>query len=297
MDKIKTASGLRFRTEGMVETPLPVAYDANATPGATVLGSDGATYVSKRSVAIGTYQWDKNLTQSGDGTVAVNITNWSTGNLGLVVSGFQAPGTTPSTLLPGRIGIMPGVEPEAPGTGVGQFGLDAEKINSRLEFLSREALTTNNNINRPVRIAVFASAPGWTTDSKPSILAFQVAPLGVPASGIPPRRFEIYPDGSTRINGNSSRQLTVTATGQVQIGNTTGTEQLSVTGNIQLTSTTNSFMVGSNAVVGSRKTGWAAATGTATRSTFDTSTATTAELAERLKALIDDLTTHGLIGA
>jgi len=36
-------------------------------------------------------------------------------------------------------------------------------------------------------------------------------------------------------------------------------------------------------------TGWVAATGTATRSTFDTTTVTLPELAERLKALIDDL--------
>lgn len=42
--------------------------------------------------------------------------------------------------------------------------------------------------------------------------------------------------------------------------------------------------------------GWAAATGTATRSTFDTTTVTTAQLAERLKALIDDLITQCLIG-
>lgn len=49
-------------------------------------------------------------------------------------------------------------------------------------------------------------------------------------------------------------------------------------------------------VLGTRRTGWTAATGTATRTTFDTSTVTTAQLAERLKALIDDLTTHGLIG-
>ncbi|NBW14597.1 MAG: hypothetical protein EBR82_42020 [Caulobacteraceae bacterium] len=34
---------------------------------------------------------------------------------------------------------------------------------------------------------------------------------------------------------------------------------------------------------------WAAATGTATRTTFATSTVTTAQLAERVKALIDDL--------
>lgn len=50
-------------------------------------------------------------------------------------------------------------------------------------------------------------------------------------------------------------------------------------------------------VLTTRQTGWAAATGTATRSTFDTTTVTTAQLAEHVKALIDDLITHGMIGA
>lgn len=51
------------------------------------------------------------------------------------------------------------------------------------------------------------------------------------------------------------------------------------------------------AIIGTRKTGWAAATGTPTRTTFATGSVTTAQLAERVKALIDDLISHGLIGA
>jgi hypothetical protein len=50
-------------------------------------------------------------------------------------------------------------------------------------------------------------------------------------------------------------------------------------------------------VLQTRRTGWAAATGSATRTAFDTTTVTTAQLAERVKALLDDLITHGLIGA
>lgn len=46
-----------------------------------------------------------------------------------------------------------------------------------------------------------------------------------------------------------------------------------------------------------RRTGWAAATGTATRTTFATSSVTTPQLAERVKALIDDLIAHGVIGS
>lgn len=50
-------------------------------------------------------------------------------------------------------------------------------------------------------------------------------------------------------------------------------------------------------VVTSRRTGWGAPTGTPTRTTFATGSVTLPQLAERVKALIDDLTTHGLIGA
>ena len=49
-------------------------------------------------------------------------------------------------------------------------------------------------------------------------------------------------------------------------------------------------------VVAPRVTGWTAPTGTATRTTFATPTVTLPQLAERVKALIDDLTAHGLIG-
>jgi len=55
--------------------------------------------------------------------------------------------------------------------------------------------------------------------------------------------------------------------------------------------------VGANQVLSARKTGWGAPTGTPTRTAFDTTTVTLPQLAERLKALIDDLALHGLIGA
>lgn len=57
------------------------------------------------------------------------------------------------------------------------------------------------------------------------------------------------------------------------------------------------WMVNATKVVGARVTGWTAATGTAERTTFDTATVTTAQLARKVKALIDDLLAHGLIGA
>ncbi|HEU4956925.1 MAG TPA: hypothetical protein VFT40_04790 [Sphingomicrobium sp.] len=79
-----------------------------------------------------------------------------------------------------------------------------------------------------------------------------------------------------------------------------GLEQCSVgPGGFDTASNTKVYKVNGVQVAGPRKTGWATATGNATRSTFDTSSVTLTQLAERVKALIDDLhgaAGHGLIG-
>jgi hypothetical protein len=49
-------------------------------------------------------------------------------------------------------------------------------------------------------------------------------------------------------------------------------------------------------VVGPRVTGWTAWTGTATRTSVATGSATVQNCAEAIKALVDDLIAHGLIG-
>lgn len=67
------------------------------------------------------------------------------------------------------------------------------------------------------------------------------------------------------------------------------------TGGLNLGNTRTVSVAGTQ-VITSRRTGWGAPTGTATRTTFATGTVTTAQLAERVKALIDDLISHGLIG-
>jgi hypothetical protein len=59
------------------------------------------------------------------------------------------------------------------------------------------------------------------------------------------------------------------------------------------------YKVGGTKIIGTRKTGYTnAITGTANRATsYDTSSITLVQLAQRVKALQDDLTSHGLIGA
>lgn len=69
-----------------------------------------------------------------------------------------------------------------------------------------------------------------------------------------------------------------------------------LTGDLNVTT---DYKLNGTKVVGARRTGWSTATGTATRTGFDTATVTLPQLAERVKALIDDLhgsAGHGLIG-
>lgn len=76
-----------------------------------------------------------------------------------------------------------------------------------------------------------------------------------------------------------------------------GTEvaRFNAAGNFVL-ATGKTIIIGAAQVVGPRGLTYGAPTGTATRTTFATSTVTLPLLAERVKALIDDLRTHGLIG-
>lgn len=69
-------------------------------------------------------------------------------------------------------------------------------------------------------------------------------------------------------------------------------------GNLNLA--TGDIQIGGTRVVGARKAGWSVATGTATRTTFDTATVTLPQLAERVKAIVDDLHAtagHGMFGS
>jgi hypothetical protein len=84
-------------------------------------------------------------------------------------------------------------------------------------------------------------------------------------------------DFSLGANGSVQRTLTVTPTAWAFAGTR--------------------IDLGATQILTTRRTGWEAPTGTATRTTFATANVTTANLAQRVKALIDDLMAHGIIGA
>lgn len=77
-------------------------------------------------------------------------------------------------------------------------------------------------------------------------------------------------------------------------GSVGGLASLAVAGDADVSG---AYKVDGVKVAGNRVTGWGTPTGTASRAAFDTGAITAGQLAQRVKALIDDLRAHGLIGS
>lgn len=84
--------------------------------------------------------------------------------------------------------------------------------------------------------------------------------------------------------------------GRIGIADDSPSYSLDVNGDINV-QTAKAYRFNGVQIINSRKTGWGVPTGTSVRTTFDTATVTLPELAKRVKAFIDDCTSHGLIGA
>ncbi len=261
-------------------------YDAAAMPGASVLGTDGQIYTSIRIGA--TFQWSKAPAALSSGEIFLGVDQPRTNfNFGL---GSGAVSLTPAVQLEGG-------DPGGAAIAVVRYATVGDapflilgKVNGT-DPLANTAITNGQGTGT----ILFMGADG--TELIPGCAISAIVDGTVQTGSVPMSlSLRTRPEGAVAGTPISPR-LRITPDGNVLIGNTTGTERLSVTGNIQLTNTADSYKVGTNNVVGSRKTGWAAPTGIATRTTFNTATVAIADLAQRVKALIDDLTSHGLIGA
>lgn len=161
--------------------------------------------------------------------------------------------------------------------------------------LTADTLTTVNGVT--VGTALVVEGTGTINTESNSIAALTLANIGdFTNHGI---HFT-----TTNTNGNSRNWAIVTSgSGIGRLDFRVGTAQ----GNSALTGGTSStpfsmmnnatLLVSGTQVLSTRRTGWGAPTGTATRTTFATTTVTLEQLAQRVKGLVDDLTTHGLIGA
>lgn len=262
MDKLKTGSGRKLRSSALVPIPGALFPPAAQFPGALILRDDGQAFISiKTSPFYGDLSAWGGISTSVQPLVSFRI------------DGSNAPAD--SNLIkvrsqPTQFNL---------GESIGQYRASAQIGPTQTVELSL--------------IKTVISSPSASS----SLTAYLAVLLQVGTASSP----------------STAEIARFTHLGNLLLGNTTGTERLSVTGNIQLTDPADSYKVGTDNVVGSRKTGWAAPTGTATRSTFatyagqditDPPTETEVQniddhvkmLSERLKALIDDLTSHGLIG-
>lgn len=103
---------------------------------------------------------------------------------------------------------------------------------------------------------------------------------------------------TTSASVKQSAHIQVEGGGYMAFGGSSPLQGFSFQGADIFLDTGKGYRVGGNVVVSDRRTGYTAAmTGTANRATaYDTSTITLVQLAERVKALQDDLTSHGMIG-
>ncbi len=133
-----------------------------------------------------------------------------------------------------------------------------------------------------------AGSPGsWTQVHAPvaDVTSLSPGPFGMLVVGC---------DGLLyRSDGAAWQPMTLATAGGSVSGDLSCGGSLDVVGTV----TGEAYYVGSDQVLGARVTGWTAPTGTADRTAFDTESASVTDLARRLKALIDDLFSHGLIGS
>lgn len=118
----------------------------------------------------------------------------------------------------------------------------------------------------------------------------------------------LYSDGTSVLRTDDTLRAAALRTANFEASVTTAVDVLDAnfrvyngaTQTARIDYTNGEHYVGGNKVLGARKTGWSTASGTATRSSFDTATVTTPQLAERVKAMIDDLHAtagHGMFGS
>jgi|LakMenEpi03Aug12_release.lakeMendotaPanAssembly.Ray.scaffolds.fasta_scaffold212219_3 hypothetical protein len=233
------------------------------------------------------------LKKTGNGTYSIDVNSYLnltggtvTGNL-VSTSATASTSTTTGAIRAASLGI----------TGA----IFAGSLNGNRLYISHTS-TENLSANPNWPSGTLKLEDNSTFDSGigPSIIFYkkrdasgnQSVAAGITATGVyTSEKLQFYVGSASSLG--SSPKMTIQVDGNVGIGTVSPSQKLDVNGSAKATS----FFVGTNQVVSARRTGWAVPTGTATRTTFATSTITLSQLAERVKGLIDDLTAHGLIGA
>lgn len=159
------------------------------------------------------------------------------------------------------------------GNKVWQLETDAEALSERVDTLTTDGVSEGGNLyytdervdDRVAALIDSGTGLSWTYDDGTGSLVGDV--------DLSPFDTDDLDEGGNLYYTDTRARAALSASGIVSYDDTTGVF------------TTNTL------------TGWAAPSGTATRTTFDTATVTLPQLAERVKALIDDLTSRNVLGA
>lgn len=216
------------------------------------------------------------IQQSGSGGISLPTTSLSIG-LNLTVSGtITSTGqiTAQSSLLVGLSGSQNTLT-VTPGATISSPIVMAKSGSAGLTLPQLTGLTVGTSANSRLTIT-----PG-ATSSDPVVMSTS----GLGGLTLPPTVIQQSMALGTGTNNILNISSGLTSVDHIVLSR-------SGTGGFQIGST-----VGFNGTVPIAKpTGWGVPTGTATRTTFDTATVTLSQLAEHVKALIDNLTSYGLIG-
>jgi hypothetical protein len=240
----------------------------------------------------------------------------------------------PETVTGGSGGsIVPGTVTQynmaSASIGTAQI-IDLNVTNAKIYSLSAAKIDTDDlavgGSGKVGQIAVYDAtntAFGWIGRNGSDYGAW-FKTLGLGGSGVSTARIKTDASGNVTISMTAADSFSITNTGNsnrfivnpadVTFEETSSSAKVSIlvggvtayspdgskTSTMGANNTTGFLQVNGNTVVAARKTGWTAPTGTASRAGFATSTATLTQVAETLKALIDDLhftSGHGLIGS
>ena len=259
---------------------LAATYNSTDASGATQIlsvgGNQSVAHTGKYSAGVftPTYSAASGNTLAGLYGLYTAATNTSTGTVN------QA------------FGVSANAVNDAGGTITSALGVSGVTVNSSSGTVTNAnggRFEVSNRSTGTITTAYGVVSGLDNTNAGGTVTTFYSVFLATPTnSGTIVNRFGLYQQDAASKNVLFGRTL---------IGGTTddGVNKLRVSGGVTV-DTGNSYKVNNVAVVGATKTGWTAATGTATRTTFVTSTVTTEQLAQRVKALLDDLISHGLIG-